>query len=340
MTATAAQPVATWPLRWARARGLAWMTWRLQRTTYITTATVFGVLAVVLLVNGLAMHGDYTAAGLASCGPLGSARCQVPLGLFEGNYQSWAMYVPRAVMFIPGLLAAFAGAPLIAREIESGTYRFAWTQARTRTSWLAAKVILVIAPITAAALAFSVLFGWWFSPFEPLMGRMASGQAYEVSGTVFGARMAFGIALGLLAGTLVRRVVPAMAITLAAWVATTWITIVYLRPAIERPLDVPSDSSLITRGGWAISDYFRGPSGAHIGAKGNAIGALYARAKRDGVTSDKTFLTWLARHGYVHYATFQPESRFWHFQLIETSGYLAVTIALASVLFWQVRRAR
>jgi ABC-type transport system involved in multi-copper enzyme maturation permease subunit len=33
---------------------------------------------------------------------------------------------------IPALLGMFWGAPLIARELESGTYRLAWTQSVTR----------------------------------------------------------------------------------------------------------------------------------------------------------------------------------------------------------------
>ncbi|WP_375478700.1 ABC transporter permease subunit [uncultured Jatrophihabitans sp.] len=331
-------PAHTAALRWKRARGLAWVTWRQQRTAYVTTAAVLGGLAVLLLVNGLAMHSNYRDVGLSSCGALDENRCQVPLGLFEANYQSWAQYIPRFVIFVPGLLAAFVAAPLIAREVESGTYRFAWTQSRSRSSWLAAKVVLVLVPIALAAVGFSALFAWWFAPFTPLMGRMSIGQAYEVSGTVFAARTAFGLALGLLFGAVLRRVVAAMAVTLALWVATVWVSMVYLRPVIEHPLDLPAHSSLITRGGWTVSEYFRGPSGAHLANKGAAFAHLYAQAQHDGVNDSTTFIAWLTRHGYLQYVTYQPEQRFWHFQLIESGGYLTVTLVIIATLFWWIRK--
>lgn len=336
-TATAAGGPAPASLRWTRARGLGWMIWRQQRTAYAATAGVLGALAVLLVINGLAMRSEYTHVGLAGCGPFDGPRCQVPLALFAQHYGGWSVYVPRFLLFLPGLLAAFVAGPLIAREFESGTYRFAWTQARSRTGWLAAKVVLVLVPLTAAALGFSALFGWWFRPFQPLMGRLSSGQAYEVSGLVFGARVAFGLALGLLVGAVVRRVVAAMALTLAVWVATTWTTIVYLRPMIEAPLDVPASSSLITRDGWTISEYFRGAAGQRLANKGEAISALYTRAEHDGVHDSSTFLAWLARHGYTHYTIYQPGNRFWHFQLFESGGYLAVTLLLIAALFWWIR---
>ncbi len=324
-------------LRWKRARGLGWMTWRRQRTAYVATTVVLGALAVVLIVNGIAMHRDYRHLGLLACGALDGTRCQVPLDLFEQNYGGWAQFVPRFVTFLPGLIAAFVGAPLVAREVESGTYRFAWTQSRSRGSWLASTVLLTVVPITIAAAAFSLLFAWWFRPFEPLIGRMSSGQAYEVSGTVFAGRTAFGLVLGLLVGALLRRVVAAMAVTLAVWVATTWAGIVYLRPAIEKPLDLPAKSSLITRGGWTVNEYFLGPNGVHVANKGDAFSKLYTSAQHDGVNDSQTFIVWLTRRGYVHHVIYQPESRFWHFQLIESAGYLALTLGLAAVLFWWVR---
>ncbi len=339
MTITASAPPANaTAVRWKHVRGLSWMTWRQQRTAYVTTAVVLGALAVFLLINGTAMHSNYHDVGLSSCGPLAGNRCQIPLGLFDQNYEKWAQYLPRFVLFVPGLLAAFVAAPIVARELESGTYRFAWTQSRSRTSWLTAKVVLVIVPITTAAIAFSALFAWWYEPFEPLMGRMSSGQAYEVSGTVFAARTAFGLALGLSVGAVLRRVVAAMAATLALWVATTWVMIVYIRPTIEQPLTVPANSSLITSGGWTVSEYFGRPGGVHITNKGSAFSHLYAQAQHEGVTDSKAFEGWLGRHGYVHYATYEPENRFWHFQLIESVGYLAVLLVLVAALFWWVRK--
>jgi len=98
-----------------------------------------------------------------------------------------------------------------------------------------------------AALGLSLLFGWWFAPYEPLQGRIASGQAFEVEGVVFAARTLFGVALGAFAGAVIRRTVPAMAATLVGWLAVVVVVVVvvpaalfwrpHYRPALTGPVD-------------------------------------------------------------------------------------------------------
>ena len=57
------------------------------------------------------------------------------------------------MLAVPALLGIFWGAPLVARELETGTYRLAWTQSVTRTRWLAVKVALVgLASVAVAGL--------------------------------------------------------------------------------------------------------------------------------------------------------------------------------------------
>jgi len=48
------------------------------------------------------------------------------------------------VLVVPALIGVFWGAPLIARELETGTFRLAWTQSVTRTRWLAVKLGVVV----------------------------------------------------------------------------------------------------------------------------------------------------------------------------------------------------
>src|SRR5206468_12843846 len=67
--------------------------------------------------------------------------------------------------FLPMLVGIFWGAPLIAREVEQGTQRLAWTQSVSRLRWMTTKLVLLLAATAAGALIFSVLFSWWFAPF-------------------------------------------------------------------------------------------------------------------------------------------------------------------------------
>ena len=67
----------------------------------------------------------------------------------------------------PVLFGAFAGAPVLARELETGTYRYAWTQGIGRERWTIAKLTLLAVALVAVTAAFSQLFAWFFAPFLP-----------------------------------------------------------------------------------------------------------------------------------------------------------------------------
>lgn len=69
-------------------------------------------------------------------------------------------------MFLPLFIGAFAGGPLIARELETGTYRFAWAQSVGRTRWVIAKLVVLGLTLTLMALAFSALFGSYRGPLN------------------------------------------------------------------------------------------------------------------------------------------------------------------------------
>jgi hypothetical protein len=224
------------PARRRVLRGLPWVTWRQHRFAVGGTLLVLGAVGAFLVVDGLAMHHAFRQLGLTSCGDLFTSACRVQLDLFQQQYQGTVDSLPRFLMLLPGLLGAFVGGPLVARELESGTYRFAWTQGRSRVRWIVAKLVILATVLTALALGFSFLFTWWYGPWLTLAGRMNPSQAYEVSGLVFAARTLFAFMLGALAGTLIRRTVPAMAATMAAWLAAVVPSMIWLRHLIEKPV--------------------------------------------------------------------------------------------------------
>ena len=70
----------------------------------------------------------YHRDALSGCLPP-SARsgCDIIVRHFESEFDSWAAAV-RGLAVLPALAGLFVGAPLLARELEHGTHRFAWTQ--------------------------------------------------------------------------------------------------------------------------------------------------------------------------------------------------------------------
>ena len=47
---------------------------------------------------------------------------------------------------------------------------------------------------------------------------------------------------------------------------------------------------------------------------------------------------WLARQHYTQWTSYEPASRFWHFQLIEGGWLLALSVILLVATVWLVRR--
>jgi hypothetical protein len=311
---------------------MGWVTWRQHRLALAGVVVLLGGVSVLLAWQGVEMHAAHANLGVDRCGALAGSACQVPVLAFEQQYQNWAQLLPRFVQFIPGLLGVFVGAPLVARELESGTFRFAWTQGTHRHRWITGKLAFLGAALTVLSLGFSVLFLWWYRPWEPLMGRMVSGQAYEVIGVVFSARTLFALMLGTLLGTIIRRTVPAMAATAAAWAAIVVPSVLWLRPLIWRPVIAPASSSLITRNGWVIHDWIQDPTGRHIGNT-----QLLEAARAAGVDSNGAFNTWMAQHHLTNWVSYQPDSRFWHFQSIEGGAFLVLAMLLAAATIWWVR---
>ena len=72
---------------------------------------------------------------------------------------------------LPPLVGAFLGAPIVARELESGTFRFAWTQGFGRWRWTLAKLVALAVAVVAVAGAISVLFSWYYQPYFPAVNQ-------------------------------------------------------------------------------------------------------------------------------------------------------------------------
>ena len=343
MTATALSPRRARP-RVPALRGLAWVTWRQHRFALAGVLVVLGGLGLFMVFNGLAMHHEYHSLGLDTCGELDGPSCQSQLTVFQQNYHSLADHLPHFLMILPGLIGVFAGAPLVARELESGTFRFAWTQGRTRVQWIVTKLVLLGVVLTAITLAFSALFTWWYRPFDAITGRMTPSGAYEISGLVFAARTLFGFTLGALLGLLIRRTVPAMAATAAGWAAVALPTMIYLRPHIQKPIITighPAKgtiaSSHVPFNANVINNWIQNPAGQHV-----SFDQLFQQAivgNGGTIPTPDQFDTYLTQNHYSQWVSYQPNSWFWHFQTVEASGYaiLAILLAVATVLILRRR---
>jgi hypothetical protein len=241
MPAQPGQATALRPVPWRR---MAWVTWRQHRPTLISVPAVLAALAVFLLIAGLKIHHDY--ALLTACHPAGSPACQNLNSDFSSTDWTMANTILILLNLAPALIGAFAGAPVLARELETGTYRYAWTQAFGRERWTIAKLVLIAVTVTAAAGAFSQVFAWFFQPFlrQEDMTVLAA-TLFDTRGVAFAAWTLAAFAIGALLGMLVRRIVPAMAITLGLYTGLALLTWLFLRRHYL-PAAVTSNPAIVT----------------------------------------------------------------------------------------------
>ena len=171
---------------------------------------------------------------------------------------------------VPALIGAFIGAPVLARELETGTFRYAWTQGIGRLRWTVGKLVPLAIAVTAVAGAFTVLFAWYNQPC------VAAGYVSPFSARVFGLlEVAFAawtlaaFAIGVLAGMVIRRAVPAIAATLAVYAGLAFTTALWLRQHYITPLLTSSPNP--PGSAWAISRWYTKGGTFAFGAHGNRI---------------------------------------------------------------------
>ena len=127
-------------------RGMLWVTWRQHRAVLIGVPALFTAAVAFMLVTGPKMHHDY--AILAACHPAASPACAPLSNYFNSTDWHYGNGLRVALLAAPALLAMFAGPPVIARELENGTFRYAWTQGIGRVHWTVAKLAFLGSMVT------------------------------------------------------------------------------------------------------------------------------------------------------------------------------------------------
>lgn len=206
---------------------MLWVTWRQHRGLLTCVLAGFAVAVAGMLVAGLKIHHDYTMLG--TCRPVGSAGCLLLTDWFNTDWHL-GNGIRVALFAAPVLLAMFAGPPVIARELEKGTYRIAWTQGIGRVRWTAAKLAIIGSLVTLAAFVLSQLFTWLFVPFLTTQHMtILSTEVFDARGVVYAAWTLTAFCLGAFLGTLIRRVLPAMAASLGCFAALGAVTVLCLQ---------------------------------------------------------------------------------------------------------------
>jgi hypothetical protein len=222
-------------------------TWLQFRTQAMVGVGGLLVVAVVLAVTGPHLVHLFDA-DVATCGA--HADCPIAISSFLQVDRGLQIGLDVLVVLVPALIGVFWGAPLVARELETGTYRLAWTQSVTRTRWLAVKLGVVgLAGMVVAGLL-SLAVTWWSSPVD--RANLGVFSSFDQRDLVPVGYAAFAFALGAATGLVVRRTVPAMAATLVVFVTTRLLVNHFVRPQL---LVAPVQHSYPLALGTTISGY-------------------------------------------------------------------------------------
>jgi hypothetical protein len=337
---------------------MIWLTWRQFRTQTWVTVGCLAVLGVVLILTGLSIADAYDT-NVPGCG----SNCAGAIDAFlrdarTGNNRIVYNLATYGMYLVPAVIGIFWGAPLIARELESGTHRLAWNQTVTRTRWLATKLALVGAATVATVALLSWTITSWAHHIDnatgdrirPVLNPNGLGGIYDARGVVPIGWALFAFILGVTAGMLIRRAVAAMAATLGVYIAALLAMPLWIREHLTRAvhttraLDIANLAGLgLNQDGrmhvagdaptnaWVLSnqvvtssgDVFTGPANPQYCAQG---------------VSPQRCQEWLGTLGLRQDLTYHPASHFWSLQWAETGIFVGLAVLLTGFCFWWIRR--
>jgi hypothetical protein len=354
---------------------MIWLTWRQFRAQATVTFGVLAVIAVVLAITGPQLVHLYDTS-VVPCQAWGD--CSAAISAFVSRY-SLLQGLGLVLVIVPGIIGVLWGAPLLARELETGSYQLAWTQSVPRKRWLAVKLGLVGLASVATAGLLSLMVTWWSSPLDRVNADPFS--LFDERGVVPLGYAAFAFALGVTAGLLLRRTLPAMIATLAVFAGLRVVVTDWVRPRLLAPLHVVSGLQAPTPNGtpgpyppqaadWVLSDQTVNAAGQVIGQNGEIYyngryGILFSPQGDGkmtllgvGTCPDKfPAQAGAAAGGHPSSAfqhavqecltalrvrgvlTYQPTSHYWPMQWYELAIFAGLALILTGFCFWWLRRA-
>jgi ABC-type transport system involved in multi-copper enzyme maturation permease subunit len=341
--------------------------WLQSRTQTLVAAAVLAALAIIAAVTGVHLSHLYTSL---------VSRCQTGCGVATSQFLTHGNFMDHVFTIVAQLaapvLGIFWGAPMVTRELESGTYRLAWTQSVSRSRWLLTKLAVVGLATVIAAGVLTLTITWWYRVLDPLTANQF--DVFDERSIAPIGYAVFAFASGALIGAIIRRTVPAMATTLAVFIAVRVAVTLWVRPHLLAPLHKTmsllsgdgfgissnngSTFTLVAKGSapqnsWTLSSQFATNSG-HIATSSQL--SAFVRQHCPRITPPP--LEPKAGHTVVRAAdpaafhscltqaaqqfqlvvTYLPANRYWTLQWLETGIFFGLALAAATACYWWVTR--
>lgn len=319
----------------------AWVTLKLHRIEVLVA------IAVALLTTAWATYVEVRAAGVhvpsdcfatwISAGPDAAGACTGPVRAWGTILADAGDSFRQFMEFLPFVVGALVGVPIVAGEIEGRTTGMAWSLSPSRTRWLARQVVPV-ALVTGAALLVAGAAAeliehdreTWAGGFQDVthIGHYGVGLVARAFG-VFGVGIAIGALLGrqlpafLLAVVLGLGFLTALAGVRDAWFAS------HEAHVLEEQFGVATD--------WA----WRTPDGALLTKEAaTALVPPELTAQDQGQVQPVHTITWLEEHGYTEVSLGISIDVAMGWAPYEAGAYAILGLGSMVVAAWLVNRRR
>ena len=332
---------------------MIWFTWRQFRTQTWITIGALVALGVALIITSRSIADAYTTANVAACGTDCEAAINNFLNQIRTSANSTVYDLATAIMYlVPAVIGIFWGAPLLARELETGTHRLAWNQSVTRTRWLTTKLAVIGAAAATTVGLLSLAVTSWAHRIDDATGDRITPLLYGARGIVPIGYALFAFILGVTLGMLLRRTVPAMAATLAIYGVAVFSMQEWVREQLVSashvitPLDTSSLEGVSVNPETAQMTVFGSDNLPEAWVLSNQTVTDTGQAFTGPVDPqycgpDAGFTEcqeWIGTLGLRQDLTYHPASHFWPLQWAETGIFVAVAVLLAGFCFWWTRR--
>jgi ABC-type transport system involved in multi-copper enzyme maturation permease subunit len=290
---------------------MLWVSWRQHRGQAIACLALIAALAVYAVMEGTSMRSAFGSDALAPClaRSQGTA-CPNAVGAFMNEFGSEVNIAFWSVaLIIPGLIGVLVGGSLVARELEYGTWRLAWSQTVPRSRWLTVKLAVVTGGLIVVGAAMTAVIMWYRAPMDQLTGRLQH-NIFDFEGLVPTAYILCAFGFAVLAGLLIRRSIPAMVAAFIPWLAIRLVVEFVLRPHYLAPVTALMKPCSTPPCGYGISSVPQ--STGHIG-------------------------DWVLGANQTDWI-YQPADRFWPFQFIEAGIFVALAAAALGTTIWLLHR--
>jgi hypothetical protein len=321
------------------------VTWYKHRVSMLGIPAVFLLAALLLFVDGILQRQWLSSNHLSGCliqwKDSGNSVCAVEP---TAKAMAWSRFedsgrtnvIELMALALPAVIALFAGVPWVAREFESGAFRYTWTQTGSPRRWLTGTFTPLVLLAGATAAIFGLAAYWWFQVAQWRSGSsdsLWSWQSFEVTPLSVVSWTLLAMSLALLLGVTIRRVLPAMIGFVAAIIGCVILSQTLLREYLFRIGEIVKQGSFVYPNWpnhfttYVTRSWYTTHSGQLVTV--DATHPLVPSNVTDGNL-------WLRQH-YIIWIASQPHSHLIWFELARSAILVAVAVLAVLASIWWLR---